>query len=138
MGVQTQSVARGIVESLDSDGIVLRLPHTDYRLHLKLAVPAGQVTAGPGQRIAGTIEARALRIHPAAGGGRFLEPIIGEPRIVAGAVLAVEKDRRRVLIDAAAPMWLTTEEDQDFGVIAAGGLVNCYVRSGAAFTPLPG
>lgn len=138
MSIETQTVARGILEALDIDGIILHPPHTDYHLRLRLNVPASQITVPPGKRIRGTIEAEAMRMHPAAGGGRFIEPISGEPRIVAGTVLAVDEAQHRVLIDAGVPMSLIAAEDQDFAVIEPGGLVNCYVRSGAAFTPFPG
>jgi hypothetical protein len=138
MSTETQSIARGILEALDPDGLILHLPHTDYRLRLRLAAAASRVTIPPGKRIGGTIEAEALRMHPAAGGGRFIEPVSGEPRIVAGIVLAVDEAQRRVLIDAGVPMSLIAAEDQDFDAIEPGGLINCYVRSGAAFTPLPG
>ena len=69
------------------------------------------------------------------GGGRFIEPIIGEPRIVAGLVLAVDLPKRRVLVDVAAPMWMTLVKDQPADEFVAGDLVNCYVESGTRFTP---
>ncbi|MDY7108665.1 MAG: hypothetical protein SYC29_08505 [Planctomycetota bacterium] len=131
----TQTIARGLVESLDDDGLVLRLPQTDYRLRLKLTVPASEIAVPPGKRIRGTIRAEALRMHPAAGGGRFIEPIWGEPRVVAGTVLAVDEEQRTVLVDAVVPFLLTAREDQDFSVLEPGGLVNGHVRSGATFTP---
>ena len=88
-----------------------------------------------GKHVRGVIDAKALRIHAAAGGGRFIEPIVGEPRIVAGAVLAVDEPGRRVLVDVAVPMWLHTDAGQDFTVFEPGGLVNGHVASGATFAP---
>lgn len=138
MSIDRQPVARGILEAVENDGIILHLPHTEYHLRLKLAVAASEITIPPGKRIRGTIEAEALRMHPAAGGGRFIEPISGEPRIVAGTVLAVDAAEGRVLIDAGVPMTLIAAEDEDLTSLQPGGLINCYVRSGAAFTSLPG
>ena len=135
---QRKALVHGIVDSVEEDRIVLRLPHTDYQVHLKLTTSAKDAAALAGKRIRGTIEARALRIHAAAGGGRFIEPTVGEPRIIAGAVLAVDEARRRALVDVAAPMWLAVAEGQDLSVFKEGGLVNCYVQSGATFTPAAG
>ena len=125
-----RAVARCIVRAVNGDTVRLALPGTDYELHLRLAAP---LTVAAGQRVTGTIEAKALRIHPARAGGQFIEPIAGEPRIVAGTVLLSDPERRRVLIDCAVPMWLDAGEGQDFSVIEEGGLVNCHVQSGVEF-----
>lgn len=126
--------ARGVLKAVEDGHIVLQLPHTDYTLRLELPEGAAAPPA-VGKRIRGVIEAQALRIHAAAGGGRFIEPIVGAPRIVSGTVLVVDEPGRRVLVDVAVPMWLHTDEAQDFTVFEPGGLVNGYVKSGATFTP---
>ena len=132
-----EPAVHGVLLRVEDDAIVLQVPHTDYALRLRLAegvAPPGEV----GKRIRGVIDAKALRIHATAGGGRFIEPIIGEPRIIAGAVLTVDEPARRVLVDAAIPMWLHTTPDQDFSIFRSGGLVNGHVQSGATFTPQTG
>src|SRR5262245_29397375 len=98
-------LARGVLQSLTDDLLVLAIPGTDYRLHLVPTVPAGEIDASAGSKIKGQIQAKALRIHPARGGGRFIEPVWGAPRIVAGVVLAIDPANRRVCVDAAVPMW---------------------------------
>lgn len=135
-GVQPESLARGVLESLTGGRVVLAVGGTSYRLHLDSAVPAGEITTPVGRRIKGTIHANALRMHSARGGGRFVEPIWGAPRIVAGRVVAVDEPARRVLIDAGVPMWVTPPEGQDMSVIREGVLVNFYVESGAVFRPI--
>lgn len=127
--------ARGILESIDDETIMLHLPHTDYRLRLRLPAPAPALRSRVGKRVKGTIRGRALRIHPAAGGGRFIEPMVGEPRIVAGTLRAVDADNARVLVDVGAPMWLDTEAGQSLDGLALGGLLSCYVESGTRFEP---
>ena len=131
---QPGALARGILESLTDDELVLAIPHTAYRLHLVPTVAAGEVDVPVGKRIRGVIEAQALRIHPARGGGRFIEPVWGAPRIVAGEVLQVDQANQRVLVDASVPMWVAAE-GQDLGALTEGQLVNFYVRSGATFSP---
>jgi hypothetical protein len=125
-------MARGVVESADAGRLVLRIPQTDYRLHL---VPTGPINVDPGKRIKGVIHAKALRLFATQGGGKFIEPVIGEPRIVAGMVLAVDALARRVLVDVAVPMWMTLDDRQPKLEVSVGELVNCYVESGMTFTP---
>jgi len=130
--VESQAIARGVIESIDGDCLVLRLPHTDYRIRLRATSTSGLAA---GQHVSGRIDAKALRIHVASAGGRFIEPIVGEPRIVAGTVLGVDPEDGRIVVNVAVPFCLETAEGQDFDGLEAGGLVNCYVQSGATFTP---
>jgi len=147
--VPAEGIVRGIVRAIEPGPvpgrpgtpaaehgrIVLHLAHTDYDLHLALAVPASRIEVPVGKRIRGVIEASAMRIHPAHGGGRFIEPVVGEPRIVAGTVEAIDEAANRVLVESAAPLWLSMMQIQDRSVVEAGGLVNCHVRD-VRFRPL--
>lgn len=135
--VDTQGIARGILRSVSDDKIVLSISGTDYRLHLTPSVPAAQIIAPVGRPIHGVIDAVALRIHPAEGGGKFIEPIYGAPRIVAGVVLHADEINRRVLVDVSVPMWVSTQLGQDYSILGEGELVNFYVASGTRFTPVP-
>jgi len=134
---ETRALTRGVLESLDDNEIVLAVHHTEYKLHLSLT-PAQDITASVGSRIQGTIHARALRMHAARGGGRFIEPMWGAPRIVAGRVRALDGPQRRLLVDTGVPMWVEAPNDQDLGVIREGELINFYVESGACFQPATG
>ena len=133
--LQSQAITGGIIESVSDDMIVLKITGTDYQLHLVPTVRATEIGASVGKRIKGTIQAKALKIHPANGGGRFIEPVYGTPRIVAGVVLAVDDESRTVLVDVAIPMKVALSDDQDLNVCQVGELVNCYVESGTSFTP---
>ncbi len=133
---EAEGIAVLILKSVSEDRMVLTVPGTDYELALVPTVPAADIDTPPGKRIRGTVTARALRIHAAAGGGRFIEPVYGAPRIVAGTVLLVREDERRVLVDAAIPIWVNWQEEQAVDVLQPGRLVNFYVESGTAFTPV--
>ncbi len=132
---KSQYLVRGVLESLAEDKLVLNIPGTDYRLTLVPAVPASAITTPVGRRIKGTIHANALRIHAAAGGGRFIEPVYGTPRIVAGKVLEIDEANRQLVVDVAVPMTITTLPEQRFDIFTVGSMVNFYVNSGATFTP---
>ncbi|MCP3904674.1 MAG: hypothetical protein GY715_13690 [Planctomycetes bacterium] len=133
--VDDQALSRGVLDSVEDGRIVLRLPGTDYRVTLRVDDTDRALLPPKGKRVRGTITARALRMHPAAGGGRYIEPADGEPRIVSGTVLAIDVEAERVLVNVAVPMWLHAGSEQDFSVLSVGSLVNCYVESGATFRP---
>ena len=134
--VEDQALVRAVLESKEDGRLVLTVPHTEYRLQLVPTVPVGEVDVEVGKRITGTIHARALRMHRARGGGRFIEPVWGEPRIVAGKVISVDEARRRVLVDVSVPMWVEAPDGQDFDIVRPGELLNFYVESGASFRPV--
>jgi hypothetical protein len=136
MNIETEQIARGILESLSDEKLVLSMTGTNYQIHLK-PVPGAQISTPIGKRVKGTIHGHALRVFKAVegGGGRFIEPLIGEPRIVAGLVQAIDKGGHRILVNVAVPMWLTLEKSQSLKDFAEGDLVNCYVQSGMQFTP---
>jgi hypothetical protein len=131
----TQALTRGVLESLDDASLVLAVLHSEYKLHLAPAVPADRFATAVGGIIKGLIHARALRMHPTRGGGRYIEPVWGAPRIVAGRVRAVDGGQRRVLVDAGVPMWVEAPKGQDLASIREGDLVNFYVESGSRFEP---
>lgn len=134
--LHSQAITGGVIESVSDDKIVLNITGTDYQLHLVPTVPAAEIGASVGKRIKGTIQAKALKIHSANGGGRFIEPVYGAPRIVAGVVLAVDDESRTVLVDVAIPMRVALSDNQDLNVCQVGELVNFYVESGTRFTPV--
>ncbi len=127
------ALTTGRLVDRDERMITLEIPGTSYKI--KLACENIQSTTEIGTRITGTVRARALRMHAMAGGGRFIEPVWGEPRIVAGTIRAVEPEARRVLVNVAIPMWVTCPEHQDFDILKPGSMATFYVESGTSFEP---
>ena len=113
--------------------VVLSIPGSSYRLKLALNGSSSAISTPVGKRIKGTIEARALRVHPARAGGKFVEPVWGEPRIVQGTVKG--REHNRLLVDVSVPMWVTLDERQNPAEFPDGQMVNFYVESGTTFTP---
>jgi hypothetical protein len=129
-------IARGVVESFTDGRLVLTIPGTKYKIHLVVDEHAVRLKESVGKRIKGRVQANALRLFKTSGGGgQFIEPIWGEPRIIAGLVESVDQANRRILVNVVVPMWLTLEKDQPADMFAEGDMVNCYVQSGAVFSP---
>ena len=121
---------RGVIGTWSPDRIELLVPHTDYRLFVQ-PDHASAPTLAPGSRVRGIIEGEVIRVHPmTGGGGRYIEPVIGEPRIVTGVLRDMDAQAGVVVIEAVVPFRLATLADQDFGDLVIGGLVTCHVRSG--------
>ncbi len=131
-----EGLARVVLEELADDHLVLSIPHTDYRIRVKPTVPTGEIDVTVGKRLKGVIQAHALKIHRATGGGRFIEPVWGEPRIVAGKILTIDAEQRRILVDVSVPVWITPPDGTDLSTMHEGELVNFYVQSGTRFRPV--
>ncbi len=104
------------------------VPHSNYVLEL-MAAP------GAAGKVQGRITARALKVHLAQGGGVFIEPLQGAPRIVQGRVLATDAVTNRILANVVVPMWIAVPDGQAASAFRHGDLVNFYVESGARLEP---
>jgi len=131
--VEQNEIARAVLEERTGEILVLAVTGTSYKLQLKAADNGQTITTETGKRIKGIINAKAMRIHNAKAGGKFIEPVWGEPRIVSGAVLAVDESKNRLLVDVSIPMWVEVYEGQQAQQFAVGQMVNFYVQSGMEF-----
>lgn len=117
------------------DRITVRVPGTEYFLDLYL--PDGMAPpAAVGRRIRGVIQGKALRMHAHAGGGLFIEPLVGEPRIVSGRVRGIDRAAGVILLDVGVPMQLACLPGQDLRNLEVGGMASCHVKSRMLFTPI--
>ncbi len=118
------------VREVNGDVIIVEIPGSTYRIEL-----AGQAQSG--QRLHGWIDATALKVHIASGGGRFIEPTRGAPRIVAGHVMSIDADQGTAMIRSVLPVHIRLEQVDRADQISVGDLVNFYVRSGASWVNSP-
>lgn len=146
-------LARGVlVESVAATAtrpahVRLSFANTSYVLHL---LPVGPVKARPGEKVLGTIRARARRVDVVPSGGKYVEPVIGRPRRVQGRVVGrvvgrvagdsagggVGDGQGTIIVDAGVPMHCTlTDARQHAEDFAVGDLVSFDVLDGASFTP---
>lgn len=133
MHTTDSDLVRGTLESANGNEITISLPGTDYRLRF---TQAGPTAAHPGKRVKGVVRMKALRMHKAEAGGAFIEPIMGQPRIVQGVVRGVDAAANRLLVDVVVPMWVEPFDGQQATEFTAGDMVNFYAQSGASFTPV--
>lgn len=131
--VDANEIARLMLEEKTGSALVLKIPGTSYKLQLLTKADSESITTEPGKRIKGIIHAKAMQMHNAKAGGKFIEPIWGEPRIVSGTVSAIDESKNRLLVDVSIPMWVEVYEGQQATQFAVGQLVNFYVKSGMEF-----
>ena len=121
-----------VLKSISGESIVLNPPGNSYEVECVIESPVQGVEVG--DRITGTVHAKALRVHKSGGGGAFIEPMTGEPRIVAGRVLA-NRAGSPILIRSAIPMLVELSDDADRTACVPGEFVNFHVASGVIFRP---
>lgn len=132
-----KGLTRGVLEEIHAETatkpafIVIGLYNTEYRLHL---LPVGEITAEPGSRILGAIRAEAKRVDVVKTGGKYVEPVYGQPRRVQGKVIETDTSRNTLTVDAAAPfVCRLTDHRQRASDFEAGQFVSFDVLSGASF-----
>jgi hypothetical protein len=135
MDTTLPDLARVRLLSAQGGTIRVAVPGSNYVFTLEAGPDAAQLRGREGRIVTGRVEARAMRLHRASGGGRFVEPLEGTPRIIQGLVRAVDAPGRRLLVEAATPIWLSLEPEDDPRTFAEGDLVNGYLLSGAKFVP---
>ncbi len=121
-----------IVKAVEAKTVILHPPGNHYELQFSLD---GGIEPGMlGNRILGTAHANALKVHQASGGGAFIEPLQGEPRIVAGRVIRCDEDGV-VLVRSAIPLLIRVEQESDLAKCRLGEFINFHVESGMVFRP---
>lgn len=133
MHTTDSDLVRGTLESANGNEITISLPGSDYRLRF---TQGGPTAVHPGKRVKGVVRMKALRMHKAEAGGAFIEPMMGQPRIVQGVVRGVDAGANRLLVDVVVPMWVEPFDGQQATEFTAGDMVNFYAQSGASFTPV--
>lgn len=127
-GVLKESVAATATKPAH---VRLSFSNTSYVLYL---LPTAPVAAEPGDKVFGTISARARRVDAVPSGGQFVEPVIGRPRRVQGRVVAKEGDK--IVVDAGVPIHCSlTDGRQHAADFPVGEMVSFDVLDGASFTP---
>ena len=111
-------------------GIVMGLPGTDYRVHLKVRAPIAQA---PGTSLHGRIEAQARRLDRTAAGGRYIEPLDGRPRRLQGPIVVTDEAGNCVTVRCACPVRCRLGPGQQAVDFRVGDFVTFDVEPDALF-----
>ncbi|MEM1424195.1 MAG: hypothetical protein AAGH64_09350 [Planctomycetota bacterium] len=126
---------RGVLEEKTQDKVVVSIPETNYRLHL---ATLNEVATEIGNRIVGTIRLKAAkRFDVVKSGGRYIEPLYGQPRRIQGDIVDVDTANNTITVNAAAPIVVTVNEVQKATDFEVGQFVAGDVMSNATFSPAP-
>ncbi len=124
-------VADGVLREARGERIVLARPGTNYRIEL---IPTAPVELKPGAKIRGEIRVQAARIDVIATGGKFIEPVEGPPRRVAGRIIDVDENANLLVVNAGPfPVVVTPHKLQRASQFAIDQLVTMGVSPGAEF-----
>ncbi len=127
-----EPIVTGQLAEKREDQIVLRVPDTNYRLHLLIDAP---LEAEVGDRITGTIHCQAKRVDVVPAGGRFIEPVFGRPRRIQGRVIGGDVSQNTLHVQCGVPViarLMSSQQATDFKV---GQMVCFDVVRGAKFAP---
>lgn len=122
----------GRLAEQQGERIILRIPETDYRLHLLTETP---IDAEVGDLITGTIHCQARRVDVVPAGGRFIEPIYGRPRRIQGRVIGGDPQQNTLYLRGGAPLVVQLMPSQKAGDFKIGQMVCFDVEAGARFEP---
>ncbi len=127
----------GTLVARDGEQITLALPGSDYRIDLQLD---GRLEADLGDKVTGTIHARAQRVDRVTGGGRYVEPVFGRPRRVQGVIVGGDPGvgPRGAIFVAAGKATLScelTDPRQALADFTLHQMVTFDVKRGAGFRP---
>ena len=125
-----------IVESRDGGGVVVFNPRgTNYEMHLDVAGGYGGPLKKP---VGGVVRVKARKVYTVPSGGNFVVPILGQPRIIQGRVMAVSETQ--IVVHAGGPVLVDLPDDGHAvdlanGPVAEGSIVNVVAFPGASFEP---
>ncbi len=134
MATETKTDPRvGQVRLVDraGDWVMLSIPDTHYRLHLKAASP---LEAEVGRRVRGVIRVSVWKVDFVSRGGAYIEPLFGRPRRVQGRVIAHQSDRNGIVLGiAGCPITADLPDRWQASQIPLGTRIGVEVHEGATF-----
>ena len=146
-----EHAGRGKVTEARGDLVVFKPRGTSYEMHLAAGgltsgnsprAGAGDPYEGPvGKPVDGVVHVRARKVYTVPSGGNFVVPIMGEPRIVQGRIVALGEGGRQVIVHAGARVLVELPRTSDAidlhsGQFEVGGMINVVCHPGAAYLPV--
>lgn len=131
--VRNLNHARARLHTNGESEVVLSFDGTDYQLHLGVLKPLDQQE---GKRVVGVIRGESRRIDTIGTGGKFVEPVYGAPRRVAGRIVAIDAEQNTITVDAGMPIVLKPTTGQRASDFSMGDFITTAVMPGVTFAPV--
>ena len=127
--------AKGKVVEAKPGRIIFRPRGTNYELHLDVDGGYGGPLKKP---VLGVVRVKARKLYTVPSGGNFVVPILGQPRIIQGRVMAMSESQ--IVVHAGGPVLVDLPDDGHAvdlanGPLAEGSIVNVVAFPGATFEP---
>jgi hypothetical protein len=132
--MQGQYSARGKIVRIEGATVVFAPADTKYQLHLALNGDASKLPAGDAEAV---IHVAARKVLGVSGGGNFVAPIFGSPRMLQGRILQL--DAKQMVLQCGLPIVVDLPAeahavDLTYGPLEVGGRCNVVAQPGASFT----
>jgi len=125
------TISEGVLKDAGDGTITLAKPGTNYALELVTLEP---VAKPAGAKIRGEIRVQAARMDVIASGGKYIEPVAGPPRRVAGRIVEVDARANLVIVDVGPFTVVCTPHPlQKASKFAVDQMVTMGIRPGASF-----
>ncbi len=125
------AIVEGTVKAVQQGTVVISPRDTNYELYLatNLALSAGQPTRG-------TVKLKGRKVWTIPAGGSFIQPLLGEPRVVQGMVKAASGNT--IVVQAGLPVCIELPAEKNAldlknGSLQPGVMVNVTIFPGATF-----
>ena len=130
MPSSTDFPTRGKVIRVEDSAVIFAPAATNYEIKL---ITAGRYDGPIETMIEAFIQATARKLWTVPGGGNFVAPIFGPPRIVQGRIKYL--DQTTMVVHAGLPVRITLPSaesafDLNTGPLAVGALVNATLLPG--------
>ena len=125
------TISEGVLSAIGEGTITLAKPGANYALELVALEP---VAKSVGDKVRGEIRVQAARMDVIASGGKYIEPVAGPPRRVAGRIIEVDGRANLVVVDAGPFTVVCTPHPlQKASRFRVDQMVTMGVKPGAAF-----
>jgi hypothetical protein len=124
--------ARGRILRIENGLVVFNPAATTYEIHLASAGP--EMPRPTPYMVSAYVRATARKVWTMPGGGNFVTPIFGPPKVVQGRVRYLEE--RLAVIQAGLPVHValpadSVDYDLERGPVVVGGIINATTFPGA-------
>ena len=125
------TISEGVLKAAGEGTVTIAKPGTNYALELVALEP---VSKDVGEKIRGEIRVQAARMDLIASGGKYIEPVAGPPRRVAGRIVEIDSRANLVVVDAGPFTVVCTPHPlQKASKFAVDQMVTMGIKPGAAF-----